>query len=236
MEERRRAKAGEKAAGMSFNELVDDEGMLRREAEKAAHSTAAEPAAQEEGLRKRNTEATAAALGSVVADPFADEMHMDFQTEDTPAAPAPPAQESRESTTTLLVALRSDSPIPQPQQPRPFIDTEAASNHPSELLVDLTPTTSASSAHHDLSELNNDVHQQMNNYSVNEWAEKSSNSFYSPPQSEAGSTEDIAAVSDAGTGEHIGNISDVDMVSEIGEGTNTPGSWTEVGSVVSEED
>ena len=89
MEERRRAKAGEKAAGMSFNELVDDEGMLRREAEKAAHSTAAEPAAQEEVLIKRNTEATASAFCSAVADPFAYEMHMDFQTEDTPAAPAP---------------------------------------------------------------------------------------------------------------------------------------------------
>ena len=236
MEERRRSKAGEKVRGMSFNDLVDDEGMLKQEAQTAAHSTAAETATEDEGLRRRNTEAKAAAMGSATADPFADEMHMDFHTEDSPAQTDPPAQESRESTTTLLGVPRSESLPPQSQQPSMLIDTEAASNHPSEFLVDLTPTTSASSAHNDLAELNNNAHQQITYYSVNEWAENSSTSFYSPPQSEAGRTEDLAAESSAGTGEHVGNMSDVDMVSEIGEGTNTPGSWMEVGSVVSEED
>ena len=236
MEERRRAKAGEKVRGMSFNDLVDDEGKLKREVEKAANTTAAETATEDEGLRRRNTEARAAAMGSTMADPFADEMHMDFHTEDTPAQTDASAQKSRESTITLLGAARSESPTQQQQQLSMLIDTEAASNHPSELLVDLTPTTSASSAHNNLSELNNDSHQQINYYSVNEWAENSSTSFYSPPQSETGRTDDIAMVSDAGTGEHVENMSDVDMVSEIEEGTNTPGSWTEVGSVVSEED
>lgn len=41
-----------------------------------------------------------------------------------------------------------------------------------------------------------------------------------------------------GSGEEVSvvgsDVSDLDVVSEVGEGVRTPGSWTEVGSVVSE--
>ena len=235
--------------------MVDEEGKLKNAAEKSANTTAAETVEEKEGLRKRNNavtnEALGAAMGAMLADPFADEKGMDFH-ENSTMAPALPHQQSRDSTTTLP----ADSPVAQAEPLVPYqedrshlVNNDTTSTHPSELLVDLTPTTSHASARDDLSELsgldNTNDHEglqssQVNYHSVNEWAENSSASFYSPPQSEAAygenRTRNAATVSDAGTGEHVEHMSDIDVVSEAGEGTFTPISWTEVGSVVSEED
>ena len=243
MEERRRARSGETTRGMSFDDIVDEEGRLKKQAENNANTTAAETTTDDEGMRKRTTvvseEALGAAMGAMLADPFADEKQMDFHMQDIATTLENP-QQSRESTATLPGSLPVSEPVASQQDPQRLpINIEVASNHPSELLVDLTPTTSRSSAHNDLSELSAETPQQMNYFSINEWAETSTASFYSPPQSEAGHNEGgegVTAASDAGTGEHVENMSDVDMVSDIGEGTYTPSSWTEVGSVVSEED
>ncbi|MCJ1381203.1 hypothetical protein MMC17_004312 [Xylographa soralifera] len=243
MEERRRARSGEATRGMSFDDIVDEEGRLKKEAENEANTTAADINVDDEGLRKRTANvsenALGAAMGEMLANPFADEKHMDYQMQDVSSSVESP-QQSRESTATLPGAPPATDPVPFEQEHQQLlVNTETTSNHPSELLVDLTPTTSNSSAHNDLSELSAETPQQMNYSSVNEWAENSTASFYSPPQSDAGHNEggeSVAAASDAGTGEHVGNMSDVDMVSDVGEGSYTPSSWTEVGSVVSEED
>ncbi|MCJ1474478.1 hypothetical protein MMC13_003136 [Lambiella insularis] len=243
MEERRRARSGQTSGGGSFDDLVDEEGKLKTAATNNATTTAAETIVDEEGLRKRNTavaeEALGAAMGAMIADPFADEKHMDFETRDISPADAT-GQQSRESTNTIPGSPPTSISVPQqPEEEQLLINTEVASNHSSELLVDLTPTTSHSSAHDDLSELSPQVPQNLGFYSVNEWAENSTASFHSPPHSEAGYEEHNQsgqAVSDTGTGEHVEGMSDVDMISEAGDGLYTPSSWTEVGSVVSEED
>ena len=243
MEERRRARSGQASRGMSFDDLVDEEGRLKKEAENQANTTAAQIYVDDEGLRKRTAvvseDALGAAMGEMLANPFADEKHMDSQMQDVSNSVESP-QHSRESTATLSGASIAASPVQFEQEHQTIlVNTETTSNHPSELLVDLTPTTSNSSAHNDLSELSAETPQQMNYFSVNEWAENSTASFYSPPQSEAGHNEggeSVAAASDAGTGEYLADMSDVDIVSDIGEGSYTPSSWTEVGSVVSEED
>ena len=243
MEERRRARSSQASRGMSFDDIVDEEGRLKKEAENEANTTAAEMTVDHEGLRKRTAavseDALGAAMGEMLANPFAEEKYVDSQTQDMFTSVESP-QQSRESTATLPGAPRAADAVAFPQEyHQPLIDAETTSTHPSELLVDLTPTTTNSSAHNDLSELSAETPQQMNYFSVNEWAENSTASFYSPPQSDAGLTEgegSAVAASDAGTGEHVENMSDVDMVSDVGEESYTPSSWTEVGSVVSEED
>ncbi|MCJ1431490.1 hypothetical protein MMC27_000843 [Xylographa pallens] len=243
MEERRRLRSGQVSRGMSFDDLVDEEGRLKKEAENEANTTAAQINLDDEGLRKRTAvvseDSLRAAMSGMLANPFADEKHMDSQMQDVSNSVESP-QYSRASTATLSGASLAANPVHFEQEHQTIlVDTETTSNHPSELLVDLTPTTSNSSAHNDLSELSTETPQQMNYFSVNEWAENSTASFYSPPQSDAGHNEGeegVAAASDAGTGEHVENMSDVDMVSDVSEGSYTPSSWTEVGSVVSEED
>jgi len=218
MEERRNARNGQPAQSRSFDDLVDQEGKLKHEKEDNATTTAAEPTVADEGLRKRHAEAKGAALGASVADPFADEMQIDFYNEKQPDIVSIHGQ-SRESTATLPAAL----------------SIEAASQHPSDLLVDLTPTTSTYSAHADLNDPSPQVQEPSTYTSVHEWAQNSTNSFYSPPESVGSdNTPSARAVSEMGSAGHLGNASDYDAVSEMGEVINTPGSWTEVGSVVSE--
>ncbi len=144
----------------------------------------------------------------------------------------------------VLVDTDTVSNHPSSQQvPRLLIDTDNFSNHPSEQLLDLTPTTSASSFNTDLAELKDPVqHQptQSSYWSVNEWAENNARAtpFYSPPASEAHRMEEhVGEGSQADSGEHASQTGseDLDVISEDGRGINTPGSWTEVGSQVSED-
>ena len=255
MEERRRSKQATKEKAKSFDDLVDKDGALKVE-ETTAISSAAEAQPEEPGLRHRYTESRAAALGSAYADPFADEMGVPILD----ATPSPQEQKpdliSRSSTPTLPASSPSPSilcdslaspPIPpKPAAYRPqrlLIDTDEVSNHPSEQLLDLTPTTSASSAAVDLAELNDDPRPSRSNYwSVTEWAQNSAPAFYSPPQSEAASgieerVENQIGGSHAGTGEHASQFGseDMDVMSEDEARVSTPGSWTEVGSHVSED-
>ena len=84
-------------------------------------------------------------------------------------------------------------------------------------------------------------------WAVNEWAESAESAFYEPldrrtrGSGEMGGARDAvgAGLGDAGsegggaTFSHVGSESDLDVLSEAGDGVATPGSWTEVGSLVS---
>lgn len=238
LEEKRRSKSGSSVKAKSFDDLVDKNGALKAE-EPIARTTAAEPQIEDSGLRHRRTESHAAAVGSTFANPFSDEMHVESPTsvqEDPP---------SRSQTPTLPVSPTSPPVPPKPaayQPQRLLIDTEEVSNHPSEQLLDLTPTTSASSANADLAELDDNHQPTRSDYwSVDEWARNSAPpAFYSPPRSEGAGIdekmEDVTPVSPHHSGEHASQIGseDLDMMSDDEGGISTPGSWTEVGSQVSE--
>ena len=273
LEERRQSKQGSATKAKSFDDLVDKDGALKTD-ETFGTTTAAERFEESSGpVRKRHLGAQAAALGSIYANPFTDEMHIDPPTppkactEDMNVDSPPTIQQnsfseppSRSTTPTLPISSASP-PIPpkpaayqpqrlvantdtdtdtasyppsEPQHPRPLIDTDALSNHPSEQLLDLTPTTSASSIHADLAELNEPLHPvnpaQSSYWSINEWAENAE-PFYSPPEATVG------AALQSDSGEHASRVGseDLDVMSEDGRGISTPGSWTEVGSQVSED-
>lgn len=233
-EKRRKARNGERSS--SFDDLVNEDGNLKKV---VATTTATEMKPEEEGMRNRSDGIRGLEKGAAFANPFADENESQLlhttnlidAEEDERSTQAQP-QTSRESTATL--------PIEQPpQQPA---DLETISNHPSEQLLDLTPTTSSSS--HDRFSLQPPPQPPSNYFSVNEWAESTSPSFYSTV-SEGGdhnrseSHNPPSAPSLAGSGEDVGAESstdgDLDVMSEIA-GVSTPGSWTEVGSEVSEGD
>ncbi|KAK4697356.1 hypothetical protein P7C71_g700, partial [Lecanoromycetidae sp. Uapishka_2] len=269
LEERRRSKRSSQGK-TSFNDLVDKDGSLKV-ANTSAMTTAAE-SPLETGLRNRHADSQAAAQGSAFSNPFSDETGIGAPTieDDIPQADAetlptrPPKIEETEafspltlrgdteekspspSTTPLLYESPTSPPIP----PKPaayrsqhlLIDTDEVSNHPSESLLDLTPTTSTSSAAVDLNELNNNLHPSQSSYwSVNEWAESQAASFYSPPRSEVVARENTMdnqnERSEAGSGEHASQAGteEVEILSDDGAGIITPSSWTEVGSQVSEE-
>lgn len=287
MEERRRSQQARSTKSKSFDDLVDEGGNLKTDVMQAT-STAAETHVEQPGLRNRTHEAQAAALGTMLANPFTDEAHL----EDCTAAAAPDrttTQHSRSSSIATLPASpvrppkepldpspfdyipQSPPPVPpkeplsdQPAQfsrspfenpqPRLLIDTDDISNHPSEALIDLTPTTSASSIAADVSEPDHHTHPYNHSHSdfwsVHEWAENNSSpaQFYTPPKSEVAvgehdEDEDDSrsnsgdVTSNADTGERISRVesaSDMSVMSEVG-GVSTPGSWTEVGSQVSED-
>ena len=292
MEERRKSKQGGNTKARSFDDLVDETGSLRKEQD-IGSTSAADACDELGGLRKRKVETTGAAVESAFANPFADEMHAEFESsesllisdeelarklheqlnapefntewkilpvpmisadeelarkvqeewnneeksENPNADPfATSVEASRESTATLPAppVFQPVSPqvqpalpvTPQPERHHLLIDTEDISNHPSEQLLDLTPTTSASSAHPDLSELDQ---QQRSIYgSIPEWAENhSTSSFYSPPESAAADQKPESG--------HRSQVEDEDEESELGELVHTPSSWTDVGSVISED-
>lgn len=219
MEEKRKTK-GQSARSHSFDDMVDTNGILLNERQVAA-TTAAEVDSSDSGLRNRHTESNDAVLDTPLALPTVDEAHIRVH-DSSPTAPAP-------------------STSPQPL----LIDTEAVSNHPSEALLDLTPTTSTSSAaaQIDFSPPRTPTRPYQNHWSVHEWAENHTvPAFYSPLQSEHAAAletngEPWGALTPA-SGEHLSRVGSevgLDVWSEAGERVSTPGSWTEVGSVVSED-
>ena len=254
MEERRRSKQAAQGKAKSFDDMVDKDGALKVE-EMTATSSVADAQPEQSGLRHRHTESRGVALGSTYANPFADEMGLPIvDTHPSPQEPMPdPISRSSTPTHPTFSAspptLREDTASP-PVPPKPaayqpqrlLIDTDEMSNHPSEQLLDLTPTTSASSAAVDLAELDDDPQPSRSNYwSVDEWAQNGAPAFYSPPQSGAAGNihkrmENRSKKSAADTGEHASQFGseDMDVMSDDGARISTPGSWTEVGSQVSE--
>ena len=230
MEERRKPERGSASKAKSFDDLVDKDGALKKE-ETNAMTTAAEPKAEEPGLRHRRTESQAAALGSAFANPFEDKSNIG-----SPATlRSDPAYRSYTPSPPASSVSPPVPPKPAAYQPqRLLIDTEENSNHPSEQLVDLTPTTSASSANPDLAELNNQPHvSQTNFWSINEWAVNNSASGtpYSLPRTEPTGIEEL---SESVTLDSQADSEDFDgmSASDDGAGISTPDTWTEAGSVV----
>lgn len=243
MEERRKKKQHAKSS--SFDDLVNRDGSLKGK-DVGARTTAAEPVTSEEGLRRRNDEVKGAALGAAFANPFADEMHNALVHEETATQSLDfDTQTFRDSSATLPAASPSAPQLPQQSL---LIDTEEVSSHPSDQLLDPTSTASTSS-HTNLSETSGhpSEHQRLDYWSVNEWAENTNTSLYSPPPERAQENEETSGTqdelntdaSDAGSEDdvgrfsHVGTESDLDVLSEAGDGVSTPGSWTEVGSSVS---
>ena len=274
LEERRQARLNRAKEKMSasFDQLVNSDGSLREkekvidlEAMAAAITTAAE-SVPDEGVRKRTVQAVGAAMGSMAANPFADEMGMEAVDEKALLEQEELARRERERSTTLM----GDTPL--------AIDTnmgaanakadDAASSHDSELLVDLTPTTSVApsatllsdggaitptSTNH-LGARGSDPNapqpvQPTSFQSIQEWASTASTgpaSFYSPPESEAhyrdaetgsntGSQATSTAASVIGSNEALSEtVDDVDMMSDA-DRLSTPSTWSEVGSVMSED-
>lgn len=261
----------------SFDQLVNSDGSLKdkeKELDLDAIETAITTAAEKmsnEGLRNRTKEATGAAMGSVVANPFADEMGMDAMDEKASLEPFRQLQLSQQERE-RSVTIGGDSP--------PVIDTDVArrdtrvdnsnSTHDSDLLVDLTPTTSAApsmsatllssspvftptSTHHpdsnSLGQAPGQPSQPPSFQSIQEWASTASTghaSFYSPPESErhyrdieiaseSGSQATSTAISVIGSNEARSEMmGDIDTMSDVGR-LSTPSTWSEVGSVLSEE-
>ena len=245
MEERRKSRQAANGKAKSFDDMVEKDGSLKVEEAATSSITKAQP--EGSGLRHRHMESRAAALGSTYANPFADEMGVPVVD-----ARSSPQEEnadpiSRSSTPTRPVSSASpptlrDSPASPPVPPKPaayqpqrlLIDTEQVSNHPSEQLLDLTPTTSASSAAVDLAEEFSQP-SRSNYWSVNEWAQNNAPAFYSPPLSER--MENHTEGSHAETGEHASQIGseDMDVMSDDEARISTPSSWTEVGSQFSDD-
>ncbi|KAL9100618.1 MAG: hypothetical protein Q9163_004034 [Psora crenata] len=243
MEERRRAARQGKGRGASFDDLVDEHGALKRGEEANAITTAAEAQPENGGLRHRTVDSEAAVLGSKLANPFEDETFAHF-------APSEDHTDEKEAhsraSTPTLPASPPVPPKPAAYQPqRLLIDTDPASNHASEKTVGLTPTTSASSAAADLAELDQGERKfsPASYWSVDEWAQNHSvHSLQSPPESSRASEMSRGVTPDlegslTGSLEHASQVGtdDMDIMSEFGDGINTPGTWTEVGSQVSEE-
>ena len=275
MEERRRAAAEEqqqqpnkgKGKSMSFDDLVDKDGSLKKEEAEPevetpiATTTAAEPnyQSQQASLRHRGASTgessnAAAALGATFANPFIDENFVDrFGSWEEARWAAENESQSRSPTPTLTSP--PVPPKPAAYQPQTFLidTTDVLSNHPSEQIINLTPTTTASSAAADLAELDQgDLRPQAASpesyLSVDEWAQEQSvhQSFHSPPQSLADAFiqsqqphNNAALTSEGSVADSVEHASqagteDMDVMSEFEDGINTPSTWTEVGSMASE--
>lgn len=242
MEAKRRRERGG-MSNASFDSLVNKDGNLKKE---AATTTAMASKPEEDSVRNRSNGIRDLEKDAAFANPFADsnEIHASSRSnlinvdddESTPASQAIP----RESTVTL----------PTEQAPQLRFAPDATSNHPSEQLVDLTPTTSSASTSASIHDPTSPhaATQPSNYWSVNEWAETTSPSFYSDVSAagahngnatDAASHERPATRSLASSGEEIGAESsvdgDLDVMSDFA-GISTPGTWTEVGSEVSEGD
>ncbi|MCJ1309525.1 hypothetical protein MMC25_003185 [Agyrium rufum] len=254
MEERRKSQQN-KSRTRSFDDLVDQEGRLKQGEKEEATATASEIKPAEDTLRKRNVESTGIARGTTFANPFEDEVAL---------VDLHPVEHS-ESSESLLPTRENASPDTSVQSPATLpqrsmsptnhlhLNTETASHHPSEQLVDLTPTESTFSQNHeDLAGLDlprtpspHDLPEPSpqeastlhpaDYFSVNEWAENTSASFYTPPQSEANHSN-VAQDHASEERNQWEAGSDVDFISDVSDGGLTPSSWTEVGSVVSDDE
>lgn len=127
------------------------------------------------------------------------------------------------------------------------VDTDIISNHSSEALLDLTPTTSNASAADaktpdpliPLSPF------QDASWSFHEWAESTSSSFHSLPleerrssvgnDSEEESSNRGEIDADVRSLSYMGTNSDTESDDGQTTGTRTLGSWSEIGSVISED-
>ncbi|KAI9799560.1 MAG: hypothetical protein M1825_004486 [Sarcosagium campestre] len=213
--------------------------------------TALETEPDSQGLRNRGHSKGGAQADASPTNPFADnagtdhasESHSLLDGQETTRMEAVPETSVTESPATLSAIASPDTLSESETGPLISLPSSGQSSPRS---TELTPTLSRSQ--------DSPLPESSSNYfSINEWAEHTSPSFYSPPSSQVNasgsdvrSIHSSEAASIAGSGEDVGDdISDngqegsssryLDVLSDDG-GMSTPGSWTEVGSEISEAD
>lgn len=257
LEEKRKLQKEESAKVQTFDDLVDKDGTLLSEKD-AAITTAAELGTAEPNLRKRHldSEGTVVVSTGETSETTLRKQNPESERPLVDIASANQVNEeaivevhkySRSSTPTLAPSPQPSTPVPA-RQSTLHVDIEILSNHPSEALIDRTPTTSFTSAEEpELFSFSHHSSQTppQSHRSVHEWAENTSGTavFYSSLQSRNAAVievEDpwVANVSEAGDAvscPHGGSDREIDSWSDIGDPCATPDSWTEAGSVTSED-
>jgi hypothetical protein len=246
-----------KSRGSSFDDFLEQDNSGEKGT--YVYNTGADTNREEEGLRQRGVRGLN--RGSVYANPFGDEHNIDLDEQRAIDASlmSPEASERFEvmsdlysaneekPTNTIAEQLLVDTsePVPDPPVSYPTIETP--------MMAETTNFTNMGARE--------DAYA-----SIHAWADNANHSFYSPlpatpraatpqqvvPGSPLFSDPDVSvpgsgditptdSASLAGSGEDVwqprsGATSEADVMSVDGEGISTPGSWTEVGSVVSEND
>lgn len=250
-----------KSRGSSFDDFLEQD----KTAEKGTfvYNTGADVNHEaEEGLRNRGVRGLN--RSAVYANPFADENHIDWEEQraidaslmspeasekfetmsDLYSAQEEPRMISRDTSATIAEQLVDTSePVPDPPVSYPTMEDLQESLNRNLSTRDDSPYAS-----------------------IHAWADTANRSFYSPlpvtpgalspqpeqavpssplfsdpPESVPGDVTPTYSASLAGSAEEVwgprsGATSDADVMSVDGDGISTPGSWTEVGSVVSEND
>jgi hypothetical protein len=234
-----------KPRGSSFDDFLEEDKTAVKGT--YVYNTGADANREAEvGLRNRGVRGLD--RGSIYANPFADEQSLEVEQQHDASLMSPDASEKFEVMSDLYTA--SDKPKTSrnitaafPEQlidvSEPFPDPPVSYPSMEELHPD---TTFANMAGADAFA------------SIHAWSNNTSRSFYSaapaapgspvfsdPPESVPGDATPTDSASLAGSADEpyharSAATSDADVMSVDGEGINTPGSWTEVGSVVSEND
>lgn len=246
-----------KSRGSSFDDFLQQDNSGEKGT--YVYNTGADTNREEEGLRQRGVRGLN--RGSVYANPFGDEHNIDLDEQRAIDASlmSPEASERFEvmsdlysaneekPTNTIAEQLLVDTSEPVPDPPVSYPTIEAP------MMAETTDFTNMAARE--------DAYA-----SIHAWADNANHSFYSPlpatpraatpqqvvPGSPLFSDPDVSvpgsgditptdSASLAGSGEDVwqprsGATSEADVMSVDGEGISTPGSWTEVGSVVSEND
>lgn len=257
LEEKRKLQKEESAKVQTFDDLVNKDGTLLSEKD-AAVTTAAELGTSEPTLRKRHPDSerpvvvkTGETLESTLreqnSEPERPVIDIASANQVNEESILEVQKYSRSSTPTLAPSPPPSTPVPA-RQSTLHVDMETLSNHPSEALIDLTPTASFTSAEEpELFSFSHHSSQTppQSHRSVHEWAENATGAavFYSSLQSQNAAVievEDpwVTNASEAGDTvsiPHGGSDREIDSWSDIGDPCATPDSWTEAGSVTSED-
>jgi hypothetical protein len=257
-ERKLREKEEEKPASKSRSPSFDDFLQEDKSAERGTYvyNTGADVNHEPEvGLRNRGVRGLN--VGSIYSNPFSDEQTFEAETQRAieESLMSPDASERLEIMSDLYSASDaprssnyttpgafpqlidvSEEPIPDPPVSYPSMEELQASS-----------TNFANMA---------EVRDHSAYASINAWSENTTHSFYAPPpepaapgsplfsdppESVPGDLTPTDSVSLVGSAEEVwqprsGATSEGDVMSVDGEGISTPGSWTEVGSVVSDND
>jgi len=213
----------------------------------------------EEGLRNRGVRGLN--RSSLYANPFADENHIDWEEQRAIDASliSPDASEKFEVMSEGIYSANED---PRPTRNTTATITEQLVDITEAVPVPPTSAPTSEHAEENTNYVNMASRDEDAFASIHAWADNANNSFYSPlpatprpatPQQDSESPASSSCPSpmpslgnstptrSVASGEEIwaprsGATSEADVMSVDGDGISTPGSWTEVGSVVSEND
>ena len=260
MDQKRREAHKHKANESTFDEMVDDKGKLREKSEYAV-ATAMEDPTADQTLRNRSTNTNAVTRGSVVANPFDDEMggviNEKAQMEEEQISHEPRTTSVLEEPLRVVTALAPAIALPNgPETPHLTPTTSLAPSTLTSATGLMTPTSEDRSllSSHDYSESHSQPVPTQSYQSIQEWASTASSgpeSFYSPPESERNyqnfqnvnsnvihtpSGASSKTVSVIGTNEGNSEGGDLGVEALSDSGIDTPFTWSEVGSQVSGDD